>query len=166
MHGQPRPISDVISQLRALGVASGSVLLVHTSFTRVGPVEGGPAGLIEGIGAAVGPSGTLVMPSMSDNDEQPFDPRTTPCAGMGVVGDRSLLRAVQSREEGAQRRGPVGYGEGRIMPARAVVQLVTARLGADETTFLHPPGVDVECDEARASMPVDPDGARWRDGGG
>jgi aminoglycoside 3-N-acetyltransferase len=34
----------VVGQLHALGVATGGVLLVHTSFQAVGPIEGGPLG--------------------------------------------------------------------------------------------------------------------------
>jgi aminoglycoside 3-N-acetyltransferase len=36
---------------------------------------------------AAGTRGTVVMPSMSDDDDQPFDPQSTPCAGMGIVAD-------------------------------------------------------------------------------
>jgi aminoglycoside 3-N-acetyltransferase len=79
--------SELIGQLRALGVQSGSALVVHTAFSKVGPVEGGPPGLIESLRAALGPAGTLVMPSMSDDDDHPFDPNATPCLGMGVVAD-------------------------------------------------------------------------------
>jgi aminoglycoside 3-N-acetyltransferase len=78
---------EVIHQLLTLGVRTGGVLLVHTAFSRVRPVEGGPLGLIEALRAAVGPGGTLAMPSMADDDEHVFDPATTPCAGMGVVAD-------------------------------------------------------------------------------
>jgi aminoglycoside N3'-acetyltransferase len=74
-------------QLLALGVQPGGVLVVHTAFSKIAPIDGGPAGLIEALLSAVGPSGTLVMPSMSDDDEHPFDPRTSPCAGMGIVAD-------------------------------------------------------------------------------
>lgn len=78
---------EVTGQLLALGVEPGGVLVVHTAFSRVAPVEGGPRGLIEALQAALGPAGTLVMPSMSDDDEYPFDPGETPCAGMGVVAE-------------------------------------------------------------------------------
>jgi aminoglycoside N3'-acetyltransferase len=50
-------------------------------------VEGGPRGLIEAFLAALGPHGTLAMPSMSDDDDHPFDPRKTDCRGMGIVAD-------------------------------------------------------------------------------
>jgi aminoglycoside 3-N-acetyltransferase len=76
----------VIDQLRALGVKSGGVLLVHTAFRTVRPIEGGPLGLIAALRDALGPDGTLVMPSMSDNDDAPFDPATSRAAAdLGVV---------------------------------------------------------------------------------
>ncbi len=74
-------------QLLQLGVKPGGVLVVHSSFSSVGPVTGGPEGLIEALRAALGQAGTLVMPSMSDDDEQPFDRRRTPCRGMGIVAE-------------------------------------------------------------------------------
>jgi aminoglycoside 3-N-acetyltransferase len=69
------------------------VLLVHTAFSRVRPIDGGPLGLIEALEEAVGPTGTLVMPSMSDDDDVPFDPETTPCRSMGVVADSFWRRS-------------------------------------------------------------------------
>ncbi|CAN5164455.1 AAC(3)-VI family aminoglycoside N-acetyltransferase [soil metagenome] len=253
-----RPIrkSALIAQLLKLGVIRGGVLLVHASFSRVGPVEDGPPGLIGALQAALGPDGTLVMPSLSDDDDHPFDPRSTPCLGMGVVADTfwrmpkvlrsdsphafaalgpqaaritadhpldvphglkspvgrvydldgqilllgvghdanttvhlaEALAGVRYRRpksltimhagrptrfhydeidhccvnfnrvdqwleaDGGQRRGRVGHGEGRLASARIVVATVCARLRENETVFLHDPGVDRQCDEARSSI--------------
>jgi aminoglycoside 3-N-acetyltransferase len=78
---------EVVDQLRTLGVQPGGILVVHAAFSQVRPVEGGPQGLIDALQAAIGPRGTLVMPSMSDNDDEPFRPAATPCASMGVVAE-------------------------------------------------------------------------------
>lgn len=79
---------ELVEQLRSLGVQPGGVLLVHTSFRAVRPVEGGPTGLIEALRAAVGPEGTLVMPAWTGQDDVPFDPATTPAAAdLGVTAD-------------------------------------------------------------------------------
>ena len=78
---------ELIAQLLGLGVKSGGVLLVHTSFSRVAPVEGGPRGLIAALLTVVGPKGTLVMPSMSDDDDHAFDSKKTSCLETGVVAD-------------------------------------------------------------------------------
>lgn len=246
----------LIQQLLALGVKPGAVLLVHTAFSQVGPVEGGPRGLIEALREALGPVGTLVMPSMTDGDEVPFDLNATPCRGMGVVADRfwrlagvrrsdsphafaaagprageitaphpievphgpdspagrvhalngqvlllgvghdanttihlgEFMAGVRYRrakrlavlrdgrpswleyeeidhccrnfvlvedwldERGLQRRGSVGYGDARLARARDVVRVVVEHLRQDETAFLHPFGVDEECDEAWTSL--------------
>ena len=53
---------------------------------------------------------------------------------------------------GLQRRGPVGYAEALLARSRDIVETVVPRLRADETVFLHPRGVDAECDEARQSL--------------
>lgn len=250
------PQDVLVEQLRTLGVQPGGVLLVHTAFSRIGPVEGGPAGLIAALRAALTLAGTLVMPSMSWEDDHPFDPQTTPCPEMGIVANsfwrlpgvlRSAsphafaaagplaeqitadhpfaiphglaspvgrvyelagqvlllgvghdanttihlaenLAGVRYRRDkhvtllvdgtptrfeyreidhccenfalvdgwlddaGLQRRGTVGHGEARLMRARDAVRVVVERLRADETTFLHPPGVDEECDDAWRSL--------------
>lgn len=247
----------MIDQLLALGVTPGTTLLVHTAFSKVRPLDGGPLDLIAALRSAVGPEGTLVMPSMSDDDEQVFDPRTTPCRGMGVVAEtfwrlpgvlrsdsphafaaigleaaritaghpwdvphgldspvgrvfeldglvlllgvghdgnttihlaeslagvryrrpKPLMLARDGRPArveyaeidhccarfalvdewldavGAQRHGLVGRGEARLARSRDIVSVVRDRLRHDETVFLHQPGVDDECDEARASIP-------------
>lgn len=80
--------AEVVGQLRALGVEAAGVLLVHTSFRAVRPIEGGPLGLIEALRVALGPDGTLVMPSSTGDDDAPFDPATTPVSpDLGVVAD-------------------------------------------------------------------------------
>jgi aminoglycoside N3'-acetyltransferase len=79
--------SGLSHQLHELGVVPGSILLVHTAFSMVSPVEGGPSGLIDALRCTLGPEGTLVMPSMTDDDEQLFDAAQSPCVGMGVVAD-------------------------------------------------------------------------------
>ena len=78
----------VADQLRALGVREGGVLLVHAAFRAVRPVEGGPLGLIAALRDALGPEGTLVMPSTTGDDDAVFDPRRTPAAAaLGAAAD-------------------------------------------------------------------------------
>jgi aminoglycoside 3-N-acetyltransferase len=77
---------SVVSQLEALGVRRSGVLLVHTSFRALRPIEGGPPGLIAALRSAIGPEGTLVMPTMTDG-ESVFDPRSTKTTGMGIVAE-------------------------------------------------------------------------------
>jgi aminoglycoside N3'-acetyltransferase len=85
----PRPLAreELVRQILSLGVRPAGVLLVHTAFSRVRPVEDGPLGLIEALRTSLGPSGTLVMPAMADDDMHAFDPASSPCHSMGVVAD-------------------------------------------------------------------------------
>lgn len=254
-----RIISQVqlVQQLLDLGVKSGMVVLLHCSFSQVKPIEGGPQGLITALRTVLGADGTLVMPSMTDDDDHPFDPLTTPCMGMGVVANTfwqlpNVLRSdsphafaatgteaarvtmphpadvphgldspvgrvyelnghvlllgvdhgsnttihlaeylagvryrrrktLTLRQNGIltwleyeeidhccqnftltdgwleakklQKRGRVGHAEARFMRSQDVAVVVKEQLEANETVFLHPFGVDEECDEARASLP-------------
>jgi aminoglycoside 3-N-acetyltransferase len=79
-------VAEVTAQLAQLGVRKGGVLLVHTSFRAVRPVEGGPLGLLAALRGALGPDGTLVMPTMTDG-ESVFDPATTPTRDMGATAE-------------------------------------------------------------------------------
>ncbi|HYH94345.1 AAC(3) family N-acetyltransferase [Hyalangium sp.] len=79
-------VEQVATQLRALGVRRGGVLLVHTSFRAVRPMEGGPLGLLRALRSALGEEGTLVMPTMTDG-ETIFDPTSTPTSGMGITAE-------------------------------------------------------------------------------
>ena len=78
---------ELVHQLLELGVEPAGVILVHASFSSVAPVEGGPRGLIEALLAALGKGGTLVMPSMADDDDVPFDRSRSPCRAVGVLAD-------------------------------------------------------------------------------
>jgi aminoglycoside 3-N-acetyltransferase len=95
-------IRKLVEQLRTLGVREGGVLLVHTSFRAVRPVEGGPLGLIGALREALGRDGTLVMPAMTDG-EGVFDPGSTPTDGMGITAELFWRQAgvVRSTHPGA-----------------------------------------------------------------
>lgn len=88
--------SDLAEDLRGLGVRAGQAVMAHASLRRIGPVEGGPQGVIAALDMAVGPQGGLLMTLGAEDDwawvnerpederaalladATPFDPRTTP----------------------------------------------------------------------------------------
>lgn len=94
--------ATVRRQLRELGLRPGDVVVVHTAFSKVRPVEGGPLGLIHALQDTVGTAGTLVMPTMSAGDA-PFRAATTPTLDMGVVAEtfRQAPGVVRSTHPGA-----------------------------------------------------------------
>jgi aminoglycoside 3-N-acetyltransferase len=64
---------DIAEDLKALGVALGDGLFVHSSLGAVGHVLGGPRGLIEALIHSVGPSGLIAMPGFSRDSYMPED---------------------------------------------------------------------------------------------
>lgn len=56
---------DIVFGLASLSVAPGDLVLAHISMGKLGHVEGGAETLIAALQAAVGESGTLVLPSFS-----------------------------------------------------------------------------------------------------
>lgn len=61
MTSTPASRVSLVSDLRALGVRPGDVLMVHVSLRRVGPIDGGADALIDALLEAVGGHGTLLV---------------------------------------------------------------------------------------------------------
>ena len=143
----------LVHQLDQLGVKPGDLLLVHTAFSAMGPVVGGPLGFIDALMQAVGPGGTLMMPSMADDDGL-FDARHTPCRSMGVVADtfRTLpsvqrsdnphaFAAIGPLSEVLLAPHPVTVPHGLDSPAGRAIALggkvLLAGVGHDANTTVH-----------------------------
>lgn len=71
-------IPTVVGGLRELGVKSGDALLVHTSLSRFGHVQGSAQTIIEALTEAVGSSGSVMMPAMSAGRFDPSEWRNPP----------------------------------------------------------------------------------------
>jgi aminoglycoside 3-N-acetyltransferase len=116
-----RPVTSesLVTDLRELGVTPGMVVIVHSSLSRLGWVAGGPQAVVAALVEAVGPGGTIVMPThtgLTDparwkappvpaewveilRDTTPaYDPLLTPTRKMGAVVEcfRRLPGAVRS----------------------------------------------------------------------
>lgn len=83
---------DILKQLRDAGIQKGDHLLVHSSMSKIGYVDGGAEAIIQALLSAVGSEGNLLMPSFPATgrnkdylDQHPvFDVRITPSA-MGKI---------------------------------------------------------------------------------
>jgi aminoglycoside N3'-acetyltransferase len=145
---------SLISEILELGLKPGGVLLVHTSFSEVKPVEGGPVGLIQALQSTLGINGTLVMPSMSYDDDHPFDKRSSPCPEMGVVADTfwrlpDVLRSDNNHAFAAQgplaakitAPPPLDIPHGLESPVGRVYeldgQILLLGVGQDSNTTIH-----------------------------
>ena len=74
----------VCAGFQAVGAGPGDTVMFHGSLSSMGTVEGGPGTVIDGVLDAVGPTGTVAMPSLWFNGKEPlqnprdFDPKTSP----------------------------------------------------------------------------------------
>lgn len=59
---------DVQLAVESIGVNSGDILLVHSSYKSLGVMEGGAEAVISGILDVLGPEGTLVFPTFCQKD--------------------------------------------------------------------------------------------------
>jgi aminoglycoside 3-N-acetyltransferase len=105
----PHTVDSLAADLRALGLAAGDVLLLHSSKRSLGFVAGGTQAVIEAFLQVLGPSGTLVVPAHTSENSDPagwqnppvpeawwpairtqapgFDPARTPSWYMGVIAE-------------------------------------------------------------------------------
>lgn len=102
----PATVDSLAAELGELGVEPGMVLLVHSSLSQLGWVAGGAQAVVLALLEAVGPDGTLVMPTHSYLTDPAtwydpavpetwwpvirqhlpaFDPALTPTRGMGAI---------------------------------------------------------------------------------
>ena len=70
---------DILFSLQMMDIHEGDTLLLHSSLTAIGPVEGGADIVIDAFLEAIGREGTLVMSTLT-GWFAPFDADTTPSA--------------------------------------------------------------------------------------
>ncbi len=77
---------ELAGAFRGFGVESGDTVLVHSSYKSLGSVIGGPSAVVDALAHALGPEGTLIMPTFNFGfcEGEPFDARNTP-SHMGVL---------------------------------------------------------------------------------
>jgi aminoglycoside 3-N-acetyltransferase len=91
--------TDLVRDLRALGIREGDRVLAHTSLSHIGHVDGGAPTVVQALLDAVGPEGTLVFPAhtwspdYSPANPPKFDVRSTPVIrAIGVIPEAARVR--------------------------------------------------------------------------
>ena len=85
--------ADIVAGLRAIGLQPGDLVQVHSSLSAFGYVEGGADAVVDALLEALGPDGTLMVPTFNHGREKVFDPATSP----SVNG--KITEALRTRPE-------------------------------------------------------------------
>jgi len=92
-------LQELVTGLRNAGINEGDCIILHSSLSSLGHVDGGANTVIEAVIQSVGESGTAVFPAFTfgpeyNKDNPPvFDVRTSPCVKcIGVIPEASRTR--------------------------------------------------------------------------
>lgn len=91
--GQSLDRAGIVNALRDLGIRSGDTLIVHSSLSRLGFVEGGADAVVKALQDAVGPSGTLGAPTFWIVDPNAVEDGTL----FDAVNGKSQLGGISER---------------------------------------------------------------------
>jgi len=75
----------IVEGLRALGIAEGDMVQVHSSLSALGHVEGGADAVVDALLETVGPTGTVMAPTFNHGQAEVFDVRTTPSVNGAIT---------------------------------------------------------------------------------
>jgi aminoglycoside 3-N-acetyltransferase len=134
---RPATVASLTRDLRAIGLGIGVTVMVHSSLSHLGYVAGGAHAVVLALFEAVGPTGTVVMPTHSSGLSDPadwqdppvpaswwdpiraampaFDPLLTPTRRMGAVVE--CFRHV----EGVRRSDHPTVSAAAVGPSAATV---------------------------------------------
>jgi len=92
--------TKIAAALRALGLAPGAAVFVHSALSSMGHVAGGAAAVVDALIDVLGPAGTLVVPTFTfihgRSDNPVFDPARDP-SEMGRITEETRTRAGARR---------------------------------------------------------------------
>lgn len=80
---------ELVSEFKRIGLTTGDVVLIHSSFKSFGGVEGGPQTVIDALILVIGNEGTLIVPRFNFDFSTygtPWDVRNTP-SHMGIISE-------------------------------------------------------------------------------
>lgn len=130
----------LVADLRHLGLSSGANVLVHSSLKSIGRVEGGAPTVVDALAEAVGPSGTILVPTLTGSrdlsPENPpvYDPDETPCwTGAIPEAFRKDPRAIRSLHP-THSVAAIGPASAELLYAHEVSQTPCG----PETPYLRP----------------------------
>ncbi|MEO7002974.1 MAG: AAC(3) family N-acetyltransferase [Ktedonobacterales bacterium] len=103
----PNTRDSLTAELRALGVAPGMTLLVHSSQSALGWVCGGPVAIVQALLDALTPEGTLVVPTHSGDYSDPANWQHPPVPAAWVPLIRAMMPAFEPQITPTRQMGAI-----------------------------------------------------------
>ena len=92
--------TDIAADLRGMGLEAGAEVMVHSSLSSLGHVEGGAATVVEAFLDVLGSAGTLMVPTFTHSGTEYFDPLVSPSK------NGAITEAVRARPEAVRSLHP------------------------------------------------------------
>lgn len=145
----PGSRESLATDLRMLGVQRGQVLVVHSSLAALGWVCGAEVAVVHALRDAVGPAGTLVVPSQSGDNSDPAGWQHPPVPPSWWPIIREQLPAYESAITPTRGMGRVAdavrHWPGAVRSAHPQTSL--AALGPRAAEICHPHPLDCQLGE-------------------
>jgi len=103
----PYSVASLTTDIRALGVTDGSVLIVHSSLSKIGWAAGGAQAVVMALLEAVGPDGTIVMPTQSGQLTDPLRWQAPPIPAEWIDEVRQTLPAYDPHLTPTRQMGQI-----------------------------------------------------------
>ncbi len=58
---------QIVSELQSLGLRAGDAVMIHSSLSALGPIDGGAATVVDAVFNVLGPAGTALVPAFRDS---------------------------------------------------------------------------------------------------
>jgi len=81
----PNTITSLKRDFKRLGVEKGSIIIMHSSLSKIGWTVGGPVSVIKALTQVLTSEGTLVMPTFTGGNSKPSQWENPPVPKITIV---------------------------------------------------------------------------------
>lgn len=157
---QPQVIPDLLQDLTRLGLQIDDLVVMHSSFKSLGRKDIAPADVIRTLLEAIGPGGTLMVPTFTYSyagfwEVRPFDPGASPGLDNGILTETlrkyanarrsahptysvaAIGRHADTLTQGKETSSALGFGSSYDAAFQLGARILCLGVGNDRNSMLH-----------------------------